>query len=339
MAHGGREPERGGDRGRRHKLVLPNPPALTERFLAAMTLATEIHGQQRRTGTQIPYLAHLLVVTGLVIEDGGDEEEAIAALLHDAVEDGGGRPMLERIGHSFGPRVAAIVEGCSDSVDIDPAETWIQRKRRYLAHLPEVTDDGILRVSLADKVHNARSIVRDYREEGHALWDRFTQKTARDQLWYYGGLLALFERRRPGPLTEDLLRAVAELAWLVARDEAARSDAVRLWVDPDLHRGQAPERWVQVRTRGEAIQLLEAFEVRALSFDGTSEADRLIAWLTEQAEAQGRDLWPTERIAVHGEPAEATLEQLDAAIESHSPLRRSGSREWTRVPAPPRVSV
>jgi (p)ppGpp synthase/HD superfamily hydrolase len=159
------------------------PPALTERFLAAVALATQIHGHERRKGTEIPYLAHLLVVTGLVIEDGGDEDQAIAAMLHDAVEDGGGRALLERIARSFGAHVAAIVEGCSDSVDIDPTETWIERKQRYLAHLRGVQDDAILRVALADKVNNASSIVREYREEGHVLWERFTQKTAREQLW------------------------------------------------------------------------------------------------------------------------------------------------------------
>jgi (p)ppGpp synthase/HD superfamily hydrolase len=190
------------------------PPALGERFLAAVSLAQRVHEHERRKGTEIPYLAHLLVVTGLVLEDGGDENQAIAAMLHDAVEDGGGRAMLERIARSFGPRVAKIVDGCSDSVDVDPRESWIERKRRYLAHLPAVDDDAILRVALADKVHNARSIVREYREEGHTLWERFTQKTARDQLWYYGGLLAFFERHRPGPLTQDLRRAVEELAWL-----------------------------------------------------------------------------------------------------------------------------
>jgi hypothetical protein len=164
------------------------------------------------------------VVTGLVIEDGGDEDQAIAAMLHDAVEDGGGRPMLERISRSFSARVAAIVEACCDTVDHpDATESWIERKRRYLAHLPDIDHDAILGVALADKVHNAPSIVRDYCEEGHVLWERFTQKTARDQLWYYGGLLAFFQARRPGPLTEDLSRAVAELAWLVARDHAQRS--------------------------------------------------------------------------------------------------------------------
>jgi len=195
-------------------------PPLTERFLAAVALAEEVHGRARRTGTQIPYMAHLLVVTGLVLEDGGDEDQAIAAMLHDSVEDGGGRLLLQRIERSFGLRVAAIVEGCSDSIDEDESdEPWIERKRRYLEHLPEVADEGVLRVSLADKVHNARSIVRDYRREGHALWERFTQKTAADQLWYYGELLDFFEGYRPGPLTEDLRRAVDELRTLVARDE------------------------------------------------------------------------------------------------------------------------
>jgi (p)ppGpp synthase/HD superfamily hydrolase len=195
-------------------------PALTERFLAAIALAEEIHGRQRRIGTEVPYLAHLLVVSGLVLEDGGDEEEAIAAMLHDAVEDGGGRPMLERIQRSCGPRVAAIVEGCTDNLDGDPDEPWIERKQRYLEHLPGVTDNAVLRVALADKVHNARSLVRDYRDEGPRLWERFANKTAREQLWYYDGLVDFFGDHRPGPLAEDLRRAVDELATLVGHDEA-----------------------------------------------------------------------------------------------------------------------
>ena len=195
-------------------------PALTERFLASVAVAEEVHGRLRRTGTEIPYLAHLLVVTGLVLEDGGDEDEAIAGMLHDSVEDGGGRVLLERIARSFGPRVAAIVKGCSDSIDGDPDQPWVERKRRYLEHLPEVRDDGVLRVALADKVHNARSLVRDYRREGDALWERFAEKTADQQFWYYGELVLFFERHRPGPLTEDLRRAVDELATLVASDES-----------------------------------------------------------------------------------------------------------------------
>jgi len=147
-----------------------DPPPLTERFLAAVALAEELHGRDRRSGTEIPYLAHLLVVTGLVIEDGGDEDEAIAALLHDAVEDGGGQALLDRITRSFGPHVADIVERLSDSVEVDPDEPWIDRKARYLGKLETYSDESTLRVALADKVHNARSIVRDYRDKGPVLW-------------------------------------------------------------------------------------------------------------------------------------------------------------------------
>jgi len=275
------------------------PPQLTQRFLAAVTLAAEVHGRERRTGTEIPYLAHLLVVTGLVLEDGGDEDQAIAAMLHDAVEDGGGRPMLDRIAREFGPRVAAIVEGCSDTVDGDPSEPWVERKRRYLGHLPQVADDAVLRVALADKVHNARSIVRDYRQEGHRLWERFTQKTAREQLWYYGGLLEFFQERRPGPLTEDLWRAVGELAWLVARDDAQRLLPRRVWLDADLHSGQAPEGWIQARTATDAIHLLEEFTVHELSLEAGPQADTVIDWLIEQESAE-RDPWPAERLVFHG---------------------------------------
>lgn len=180
-----------------------------------------MHGDHRRLGTQIPYAAHLMIVAGLVLEDGGDETQAIAALLHDAVEDGGGWPMLEHIRAEFGGDVAAIVEACSDSLDPDDTRTWRERKASYLAHLPDVTLEGTLRVALADKVHNARSIVRDYRAEGHILWERLTNKTVDDQLWYYRGLLEFFSTRRPGPLVEDLRHALAELEDLAAHDTAA----------------------------------------------------------------------------------------------------------------------
>jgi hypothetical protein len=243
-------------------------------------------------------------------------DQAIAAMLHDAVEDDGGRAMLERIERSFGPRVAAVVEACSDTVEVVQQEAWIERKRRYLAHLPEIEDDAILRVTLADKVHNARSIVRDYREEGHALWERFTQKTAREQLWYYGGLLAFFELRRPGPLTEDLLRAVGELSWLVARDDAERSQRLCLWVDPDVYTRQAPRGWIQVRTAGETIALLDEFPVQILSFHAPAQASAVVHWLHEQ-DADDRDRWPREQIGFHGEHDPHAIDQLIAAIEHH----------------------
>jgi hypothetical protein len=306
------------------------PPSLTSRFLAAFELAQEIHGDQRRSGTEIPYLAHLLVVTGLVVEDGGDEDQAIAALLHDAVEDGGGQALLDRIRSEFGERVAHIVAGCSDSIDPDCDDPWIERKRRYLAHLPSADDDGCLRVALADKVHNVRSIVRDYRESGHALWERFTQKTAREQLWYYGGLLEFFERRRPGPLTEDLRRGVNELAWLVALEGAQRNADLRLWLDADLHHRQAPSEWVQVRTAEQAIELLDGFTVHVLSLADPVAGDVVISWLVEQLEAKDRDRWPRQDIRLHGQSdADADIARLGVTIERHSPLRRAEPGRWT----------
>ena len=186
--------------------------------MAAVSFATETHGEHSRLGTGIPYLAHLLVVSGLVLEDGGSETEAIASMLHDAVEDGGGPRTLDRIRAQFGDPVAAIVEACSDSLDPDDPRSWRERKERYVAHLADVTDDATLRVILADKVHNARSIVRGYRSEGHAAWANFTNRTITDQLWYYRALVEFFSARRPGPLVEDLLRALAELEHLVAAD-------------------------------------------------------------------------------------------------------------------------
>lgn len=191
-------------------------PLLSDRFFAAAALANELHGGQRRLGTEIPYAAHLMIVAGLVLEAGGDETQAIAALLHDSVEDGGGRAVLKRIRADFGSEVAAIVEACSDSLDPGDARSWRERKAAYLAHLPEITDEGVLRVVLADKVHNARSIVRDYRVEGEALWERFPNKTIADQLWYYRALVAFFITSNAGPLVEDLQHAVSELEGLAA---------------------------------------------------------------------------------------------------------------------------
>ncbi len=204
-------------------------PTLTERFRAAFELASGLHGG-RRLGTEIPYMAHLLVVTGLVLEDGGSETDAIAALLHDSVEDGGGRRLLAQIEHEFGPRVAEIVAACSDTIDPDEdTRAWRERKASYLEHLPAVTDDAVLRVVLADKLHNARSIVRIYRDEGHVLWDRFTNKTADDQLWYYGELLRFFEARLAGPMVEDLGRAVEELRELVLADPDEAAPTAFAW--------------------------------------------------------------------------------------------------------------
>ena len=155
---------------------------LTSSFEKALVYAYRVHADQKRKGSGIPYITHLLAVTALVLEAGGNETEAIGALLHDAVEDQGGRERLVEIKEKFGPEVAAIVEGCSDALE-KPKPEWWERKRRYLAHLPEASP-SVLLVSVADKLHNARCIVADYREIGEGLWRRFN--TGKEgTLWYY----------------------------------------------------------------------------------------------------------------------------------------------------------
>ena len=150
---------------------------MTDRFAAAMAYAYEVHRGQRRKGTGVPYIAHILGVTALAIEYGADEDESIAALLHDAAEDGGGEATLAEIRARFGDPVADIVLGCSDSLVEDPEDKlpWLERKENYLAHLENASRPVCL-VSAADKLHNVRAIIRDYREHGEAVWDRFQGK-------------------------------------------------------------------------------------------------------------------------------------------------------------------
>jgi (p)ppGpp synthase/HD superfamily hydrolase len=181
------------------------------RFSDALVFANEVHGAQSRKGTSIPYIAHLLAVASLVIEAGGDEDTAIAALLHDAVEDQGGAPMLDRIRKRFGPAVAEIVEACSDA-DVVPKPPWRERKEAYVRSIAHKSAPALL-VSLADKVHNARAILADYRQLGDALWPRFTG--GRDgTLWYYRALADAFRGRAPSALWATLDETVSELEGL-----------------------------------------------------------------------------------------------------------------------------
>ena len=177
---------------------------LTERFGRALVYAHEVHRGQRRKGTAVPYVSHLLGVASLVLEDGGDEDEAIAALLHDAVEDGGGLERLAEIREEFGDRAAAIVEACSDA-DTHPKPPWRARKEHHLARLRDA-DLPVLRVAAADKLHNLRSILADYDSIGDELWKRFNAPRE-DQLWYYSELVAIFEARRPAGFVIRELRA------------------------------------------------------------------------------------------------------------------------------------
>jgi len=185
-------------------------PILGDSFVQAVAYAVELHRHQARKGTTIPYLTHLLAVCSLVLEDGGTEEEAIAALLHDGPEDQGGEPILAEIRAQFGDEVATIVEGLSDSMTPVGAkkEAWRLRKERYLRRL-EDESESVLRVSLADKLHNARSIAVDRAVEGERVWDRFHAGEG-DQAWYYRQLLDVFERRVPGSRNLPEFRALVD---------------------------------------------------------------------------------------------------------------------------------
>ncbi len=184
------------------------PIHLGPRFRRAFLFAADKHAGQARKASTIPYIAHLMGVSSLVLEYGGDEEMAIAGLLHDVVEDCGGAPMLKEIRRRFGSRVAKIVEGCTDA-DTMPKPPWRERKEKYLHHLKHADAETRL-VSAADKLHNIRSILSDHRTVGEVVWARF--KGGREgTLWYYRALLEEFLRDKPNPLIREFKLAVQEL--------------------------------------------------------------------------------------------------------------------------------
>ena len=183
----------------------------TDRFASAMAYAYQVHSGQRRKGTGIPYIAHILGVTAIAMEYGADEDQSIGALLHDAAEDGGGEATLAEIRARFGDVVAEIVLGCSDSLVEDPEDKlpWQERKENYLAHL-ESASQSVCLVSAADKLHNVRSIIRDYHEHGEAIWDRF-QGSRDGTLWYYETVADTLIRRYRSQLTHDLQDEIDKL--------------------------------------------------------------------------------------------------------------------------------
>jgi (p)ppGpp synthase/HD superfamily hydrolase len=186
------------------------------RFETALLYAARLHADQTRKGSNTPYLGHLLGVASQVIELGGNEDQAIAALLHDAIEDQGGEPTAAAIGALFGDRVLDIVRQCSDDDPLSAERTaanWRVRKERYLQHLREAPRDVLL-VSLADKLYNARSILFDLRQLGNDLWERFNVGKV-DQLWYYCGLIASFRHALKADslnlMVDELERVVQEI--------------------------------------------------------------------------------------------------------------------------------
>jgi len=187
---------------------LRKPPPLGIRLQRAFRYAAAKHEGQTRKQSAVPYLSHLMAVASLVLEAGGDEDLAIAALLHDVVEDCGGAPRLQEVRRRFGRRVAHVVEGCTDT-DITPKPPWRQRKEAYLRHLRSADADTRL-VSAADKLHNVRHILTDFREDGDKIWERFNGKRA-GTLWYYRALLKEFRRTKPNRVVNEFRRAVRDL--------------------------------------------------------------------------------------------------------------------------------
>jgi (p)ppGpp synthase/HD superfamily hydrolase len=183
---------------------------LSPRFSEALVWATHLHREQVRKGPNgIPYVGHLLAVAAIVIDFGGSEDEVIAALLHDAVEDQGGAPTLAMIRRLFGSDVAAIVDGCTDT-DQHPKPAWQQRKERYIAHLVEAPAPVLL-VAAADKLANARSLLTDLRQIGDAVWERFSG-SKQQSLWYYRSVVdVLCETPVNRALLAELELTVAEL--------------------------------------------------------------------------------------------------------------------------------
>jgi GTP pyrophosphokinase len=178
---------------------------LTPRFDEAVRYARDVHADQLRKGGSVPYIAHLLGVASIVLDDGGSEDEAIAALLHDAAEDCGGRPRLEEVRSKFGGSVARIVEDCTDSWET-PKKPWAERKRAYAQHARTLAPSS-LRVSVADKVHNTYALLRDLRNEGESVWGRFNARPD-DIIAYYQSLVRSYREAGGGKLVDELARIV-----------------------------------------------------------------------------------------------------------------------------------
>jgi (p)ppGpp synthase/HD superfamily hydrolase len=186
----------------------PQAWQLSSRFDEAFLYAHEAHRDQQRKKTNRPYISHLMGVASLVLQYGGDEDQAIAALLHDVVEDCGGAPRLIEIREKFGERVARIVDGCTDSDEI-PKPPWLERKQRYLERVRSEPEEVLL-VSAADKLYNMREILMDVRELGPGVWERFKGRRE-GSLWYYHGLIEAIRGRAPYALVAELDRTLAAL--------------------------------------------------------------------------------------------------------------------------------
>ncbi len=192
----------------------PEPTFIpSTRFERALARAIEYHRNQARKGSGTPYVGHLLAVAGYVLEDGGSEDEVIAALLHDALEDQYREDLPSELEEDFGSGVLAIVKGCSQEKSAGEQLSWRERKQRYIDHLEEASPQ-VRRVSLADKLANVRSMLRDQREVGERLWERFNAP-AQDIIWYYESLAGRYSSLCPGAMADEFAHEVGRLSEIV----------------------------------------------------------------------------------------------------------------------------
>ncbi|MGI0485877.1 HD domain-containing protein [Pantanalinema rosaneae CENA516] len=187
-------------------MVVTRPTQLTERFVTALVYAAHLHANQKRKDGRVPYIAHLLSVAALVLEDGGTEDEAIAGLLHDAIEDQGGDSTRQAIRQQFGEGVTAIVDGCTEP---NRLSSWEVRKMGYLEQIRSAPA-SVRRVSLADKLHNARSLLASLQQEGDVVWDRFNGGKAQ-MLWFYTALRDLYHSTGQDYLSQEFARVMADI--------------------------------------------------------------------------------------------------------------------------------
>jgi (p)ppGpp synthase/HD superfamily hydrolase len=206
------------------KKISLKPPKLGNRLQRAFRYAAVQHAGQTRKQTAVPYLSHLMAAASLVLEAGGDEDMAMAALLHDVVEDCGGMPRLREVRKQFGGRVAKIVEGCTDAFG-EPKPEWMERKKNYLREVKHADAETRL-VSAADKLHNVRTILADYRQDGESVWKRFSGKKE-GTLWYYRALSNEYRRRNPNRITRELEITVAELERAVSRKPQSEKEPAK----------------------------------------------------------------------------------------------------------------
>ena len=207
--------------------TLTETPQLSSRFEAALVYATQLHANQVRKGSGIPYVSHLLSVAALVLEDGGDEDEAIAALLHDAVEDQGGAETREHIRQLFGERVVSIIDGCTESETL-PKPPWKERKLNYLERM-RLAPLEVRRVSIADKLHNARSIVADWEREGERVWQKFNGGRE-GTLWFYRSFIEVQQQKGPHFSLQELARLISRLEGNSLLDQSPNSSSVDISV-------------------------------------------------------------------------------------------------------------